>query len=323
MEYIQRVKSTVTRFKLTSAQDGLVLEFDHFWASELEPEKDTPKSIVLMIHGYGDNKPYYRPLADHLAQSQAQSNVVLYDQRQHGIYNSNKDAPYISSTDEFEADAFQALEHLRETYPTSKLYLYGHSMGGAIVSTMCLEQTDRARKLGLSGVILEAPYMDVHPDTGTWHLKLMARIVAYIYPSLILPQDLKAEFCVRDETIRQVMIDDDQRTGKCRAGTAYFFINKGHYFVQKREHWPLDIPVQLHVPFCDRVCDTRAALAFFDNIAGKHSCNAKYIYNDACHDLKSDLVDVRTEFFKNVTNYILNINTQAGNMNQESGRVHS
>jgi len=300
--------SNITEFRLTSKQDGLTLEFDHFWAQGLTPDVDKPNSIVLMIHGYGDNKPFYTPLADYIAQGASGSNVVTFDQREHGINMKDRTPPSFTDTEAYEEDVLQVLEHLRETYPETILYVYGHSMGGAIALGIGLTQPNRVRKVKVNGFILESPYLKVHADTGKWHLMTLAKILGWLMPNLTLPDELKAEYCVRDEEIRGKMMADTHRAQKCRAGTAKCFIEKGIYFDQNGKNWPKDFPVQLHVPRLDRVCDSDAAHCFFNNISEANSRNERIVYEDACHDIKADLREVREQFFENVSRYIRDSN---------------
>lgn len=310
----------VVDFDLKSRQDGLVLKLQHVWANGLEPYVDAPRSIVVMVHGYGDHREYYLPLAEHLAVSEACSNSIVYDQRGHGIYFKNNTPPSIRSTKLFEEDLLEILEHLRRQYADTILYVYGHSMGGAIAASIALLQPARVREIKIAGFIFESPFFKIHPDAGHWCLIILSKLLGHCVPGLTFPDETKPEDCVRDPTIREIMSRDTCTFSDCRADTAMFFINKATYFAENLHNWPKEFSVQLNIPFLDHVCDNAAAHKFFDCIGEKHPRNEKHVYAEACHDIKGDLDDVRKQFFDNVSRYICLVSAENIALSRKNAR---
>lgn len=80
--------------------------------------------VLLMLHGVRDVAPSLLPVAEHL---RSRYQVVLADLRGHGL----SDQPGAYAMENFLYDLYQLCEHLS---PNRPLTLFGHSLGGQIVS---------------------------------------------------------------------------------------------------------------------------------------------------------------------------------------------
>ena len=151
------------------ARDGAVLPLRSWLPDE------TPRAIVLALHGFND---YSNAFADAGA-TFAQSGIAVfaYDQRGFGAAPLRGRWP---GTDRLVDDALTATRLLRERYPGVPFYLLGESMGSAVA---VLASTRAGNSDATAdGVILLAPAvwgraeMNVFERTGLWLADLLPQV---------------------------------------------------------------------------------------------------------------------------------------------------
>jgi alpha-beta hydrolase superfamily lysophospholipase len=112
------------------------------------PESGPADAVVIALHGFNDYSNFFdgagRFLADRAIASYA------YDQRGFGASPSRGLWP---GSDVLMADLRAAIAAVRALHPGAPLYLFGESMGGAVVMTLMAEP----RPPAVDGVILAAP----------------------------------------------------------------------------------------------------------------------------------------------------------------------
>jgi len=112
------------------------------------PAQGEPHAVLIVVHGLRDHSSRYAELAEHLVgQGFA---VHSFDLRGHA--HSEGVRVYVNSFDEYLSDLGLFLEHVRQREPGRPVFLFGHSMGGAIVTLFTLE-----RKPDIQGLVLSAP----------------------------------------------------------------------------------------------------------------------------------------------------------------------
>merc|ERR1719500_1295030 len=271
-----------------------------------------PKTIVLTVHGYGDTSNYYQPLAEHLATHNIET--VTFDQRQHGI-NKKDGPPNFTNFDAFESDILQILTDLRKKFPRSKLFLYGHSMGGGIVANLGLTEKGELKTIKISGFVFEDPFLKLHPMSAKWYQKVAAKTINSVsnvlgLTSPILPgTEVNLEYVSENEEIREKMRNDVGRTAENRANVAVAFMELEEFFKNNLRKWDRDFIVSLHVAKLDRLCDRQASLDWFDRVLEKkNGKNEIKYYETEGHDLKASLDPVPTKFFENVAAFVKSVN---------------
>jgi alpha-beta hydrolase superfamily lysophospholipase len=118
---------------------------------------EEPRAVLIVVHGLRDHSSRYGELAVHLVgQGFA---VHAFDLRGHA--HSEGVRVHIDSFDEYLSDLGLFLERVREREPGKPVYLFGHSMGGAIVTLFTLE-----KKPDIQGLVLSAPAMKPGADVS-------------------------------------------------------------------------------------------------------------------------------------------------------------
>ncbi|MBR2942254.1 MAG: alpha/beta hydrolase [Clostridia bacterium] len=112
------------------------------------------KRALVIVHGYTECAEKYRELCWYFVS--AGYSVFVYDQRGHG--SSVREVEDLSVThverfDQYVDDLVQLMETVvRKRMGNAPVFLYGHSMGGAVAARMLMEKPD-----WFAGAVLNAP----------------------------------------------------------------------------------------------------------------------------------------------------------------------
>lgn len=113
---------------------------------------DTPKAIVLILHGMSEHKERYNYFLDQLAANAYLP--VIYDHRGHGkSVESPEDLGYFYSDDatSLSEDTQIVITYFKERYPNLKVILFAHSMGTLVARNYLSKYDDKITKLILCG----------------------------------------------------------------------------------------------------------------------------------------------------------------------------
>ena len=125
--------------------DGLTL-FTQRW----EPE-GAPKAAVALVHGYAEHSDRYAHVAAFLTERGYA--VHSYDQRGYGRSEGRR--AYVDTFDQYVVDLHSFMQAVRERAPGQPVFLLGHSMGGAVCATYCVDHGARPKGLALSSAALK------------------------------------------------------------------------------------------------------------------------------------------------------------------------
>ena len=155
---------TYEESKLT-ASDGLVLYTQSWCAAQ-------PKATIVLIHGISEHSTRYRHVGEYWAAHGY--TVHTMDLRGHG--RSPGKRILVRQIEEHSRDVGTLLAWARQQAPTLPLFLFGHSMGGLIVTYYTLTQSP-----DLAGVILSGPALKLNGASPL--LVAIGRIIAKVYPT--------------------------------------------------------------------------------------------------------------------------------------------
>jgi len=126
-----------------------------FWlfARSWRPASAEPHAVLVIVHGLRDHSARYGDFAEALAQRGYA--VYAFDQRGHG--RSDGRGQMVDSFDDYVIDLASFVADVRQREPGRPIYLFGHSMGGAI-ATLYTETRDPQ----IAGLVLSAPALRHH-----------------------------------------------------------------------------------------------------------------------------------------------------------------
>jgi alpha-beta hydrolase superfamily lysophospholipase len=166
------------------SRDGLEL-------SALGWAPETPKAVVVLVHGHGEHIDRYQHVAD--AFVNAGYAMQAFDLRGHG-----KSAGQRGHTPAYENlmdDIADFIGDAKKRYPGLPVFLYGHSMGGNQVINFALRSPQ-----GLKGVIATGPWLRLAFDPPAAQV-MVAKLLNNIAPSFSLASGLSQEALSRDPLV--------------------------------------------------------------------------------------------------------------------------
>ena len=176
-------------------------QLDLVWRS-WRPE--TPKGIVVIIHGLAEHSGRYQATAELLSNNGWA--VYACDLRAHGLspdlpkagrVHVNQFADYF-----MDVDAITGLA--RKQHPGLPLFVLGHSMGGLITISYALERPE-----GLAGVIISSPALATHPEfKPPALLKILVSILSVVAPRVLVDSELDTQAISRDPEVVKAYLDD-------------------------------------------------------------------------------------------------------------------
>lgn len=147
-----------------------------------DSRRDAAKGVVVIAHGVSEHSDRYRHVAARL--NEAAYDVYALDHRGHG--RSEGGGANIGRISSAVADIGTLIGIAREQSSAPKLFLLGHSMGGALALEFALE-----RQAELDGLVLSAPAAAL--EAASRFELLAGRTLSVIAPNLgVFPVDPEA-----------------------------------------------------------------------------------------------------------------------------------
>lgn len=159
---------------------------------------DGQKGVICLLHGLGEHSGRYAHWGALLNQSGY--SLLTYDLRGHG--KSGGMRGHVSSFDDYLKDTDQFLKEAEVRFPGAPCFLYGHSMGGIIVTYYILRRQPK-----LEGVIVTA----LSNKTSLQDQKvkvLLSKILGSIIPKMALSSGLIPATISRDPEVVNRYIND-------------------------------------------------------------------------------------------------------------------
>lgn len=146
------------------------------------PAAGEPKGALVIVHGLKDHGSRYGAFAEKLAARGFA--VYAWDLRGHG--DSSGDRVWVNSFEEYLGDLDHVLARVREREGDRPLFLFGHSMGGAISTLYTITRTPK-----LSGLILSAAALKRGKDVSDGVVAVTNAFASFApgLPVFALPED--------------------------------------------------------------------------------------------------------------------------------------
>lgn len=214
-----------------------------------EPETK-PKAVVGLVHGLGEHVARYSDVARALVKSGFA--VMGFDLRGHGRSGGRRG--HTPSYETLLDDLGALLERIADRYPRRPVFLYGHSLGGALAINYALRRPSRIR-----GVIATSPWLVAVVKAPPLKAAL-ARILDPILPTYtdrwaVEPKSLARDPEVGDAYERDPLVHDFVTSRMYLAAT-----EAGQWAMDNAATFPL--PLLLMHGTADRVTSWEASREF-------------------------------------------------------------
>ncbi|MEJ0106428.1 MAG: alpha/beta fold hydrolase [Bacteroidota bacterium] len=100
---------------------------------------DSPKAVVVIVHGFNSHSGYYQWTAEQLTANGFESYAIDLP----GRGNSDGERYYIADNNEIVTDIDQLVSIAKESHPNLPIFVLGHSAGGVLSALYMLEHQDR------------------------------------------------------------------------------------------------------------------------------------------------------------------------------------
>ncbi|MBD0400511.1 alpha/beta hydrolase [Flammeovirga sp. EKP202] len=163
------------------------------------PEDEKPKAIIAMIHGFGEHIERYAHVAAFFNENNY--GFIGYDQRGHGKTPGKRGV--VPSYDAVLHNVTELLSLIKEKFPDLPIFLYGHSMGGNIVSSYLLKENPSF----LKGAIVTSPWLRLAVDPPAWQEKI-GKFIGGIFKDFVIPSKLNPADLSTDLTVGEIYVKD-------------------------------------------------------------------------------------------------------------------
>ena len=210
---------------------------------------DQPVANIILVHGIGEHCARY----DHVTAFFADHHIAVYtfDQIGHGKSEGKRGAMTYDQTwgiiNEIKAELIQK-------EPAIPVFLYGHSMGGAIVLSYAYRYPEN-----LAGVIATAPAIGLaNPTSG--FMTAMARFLSKTFPNMTISNGLALDGLTHDKKIVELYQNDPLVHDKVSFKLAVDLIDKGNEILKSADKFP--VPLLLLQGTEDKLVDPKATAQF-------------------------------------------------------------
>jgi alpha-beta hydrolase superfamily lysophospholipase len=227
-------------------QDGKGVGF-HLQAWEPDAR---PKAVVALVHGLGEHIVRYSAMGEALAKDGFAA--VGFDLRGHG--RSNGPRGHTPSYEALMDDVGALLGHAALRHPRRPIFLYGHSLGGALVLNYVLRRSTK-----LQGVIASAPWLKTMLKISPLKLALV-RVLDPIIPMYSEPWGLEPAALSRDSTVGGAFTRDPLTHSRISVRMYLECMRAGLWAMEHAAELPL--PLLLMHGTADRITSWEASREF-------------------------------------------------------------
>ena len=233
----------------TILRDGITLTF-----SAVLP--DPIQMVLVIVHGLSEHRGRYQRLQLDLGKKGFAS--YAYDQR--GFGESEGSRTHMERYTDMLLDLKRVLEFVREAHPDRKVAILGHSFGGAVSATFCIDYPNAA-----DGLVLSAPAYDV--PALPFRLRFIGSLLNRLLPSRPVRYPSVPEWLSHDPAVGVAFQNDPLVQ---RAGTPRFYVEFGKMNDYLHQHGgKITLPTLILQGSQDRIVIPSGARALFERIGSE------------------------------------------------------
>jgi alpha-beta hydrolase superfamily lysophospholipase len=249
----------------------------------ISTKTENPRAFILFVHGLGEHIRRY----DHWAALLNNEGIGFtgMDLPGHGLSDGVRGhINNYSLTDEM-TDIL--VNHIKNTFPGSPVFIYGHSLGGGIVLDYILR-----KKPDFKGAIVTSPWLKLSFQPARSKI-ILATIMKSLLPGLVQPSGLVVDHISHDRAVVEKYTSDPLVHGKISVGLFYSAMNAAELSLQSAGK--LDIPLLLMHGSDDMICSPHGSREF----ASKTGKADLKIWEGGYHELHNE------PFKQEVFNYLM------------------
>lgn len=251
---------------------------------------DNPKGVVCIVHGFNEHSARYAHVAERL--NKAGYAVLAYDHFGHGKTTGKRG--HVKTYEAFLDSVQQVLSEAEKRYPGVKKFLWGHSMGGNIVTNFLLRKNSN-----ISGAIATGPLFKLGFEPPAIKV-LLAKIMVNIYPAFTEKAELDSAAISRDKEEVRKYDADKYNHGKITAGTFLSFFEAGKWALANAQN--LKVPLLLMHGTADKLTSHEGTREFAAS-APQNLVTLK-LWEGYYHELHNEPEPDRTEAINYIVDWL-------------------
>ena len=247
--------------------------------------EDKPKAVLLVAHGLAEHSGRYKNLVDYFVPKGYA--VYALDHRGHG--KSEGTRSYVDSFNDYLTDLKTFFDMVRKEHKNTKIFLFGHSLGGTIATAYAVEHQEELAGLILSGSSL-VPSTSVSPA-----LLAVAGVISALLPKMGVTL-LDASAISRDKAVVDAYVNDPLVfRGKVPARTG---AELARMWKQLPEQMPkIKLPILIMHGFADQLVNPAGSKLLYERVGSKDKTLKLYdnCYHEICNEPEREQVFVDME----------------------------
>ena len=243
-----------------------------YWQCWLPDGK--PKAILLVAHGLAEHSGRYKNLVNYFVPKGYA--VYALDHRGHG--KSEGTRSYVDSFNDYLTDLKTFFDMVRKEHKNTKIFLFGHCLGGNIATAYAVEHQEELAGLILSGSSL-VPSTSVSPA-----LLAVAGVISALLPKMGVTL-LDASAISRDKSVVDAYVNDPLVfRGKVPARTG---AELARMWKQLPEQMPkIKLPILIMHGFADQLANPAGSKLLYERVGSKDKTLKLYdnCYHEICNE---------------------------------------
>ena len=254
---------------IEQSKDGLY--YRQWPLQQNENAAESPKAVILLVHGMGEHCQRYDPLARALNKSAYV--VCSMDLPHHGRSEGKKG--HIDSFEYFQQAVLGLYQRIKKEYPTCPIYILGHSMGGLITSRFLLDHQDK-----FSGVILSGAAIEFAARPPRWQVIIITLISKIMPKAALIP--IESQLVSRDKSVVDAYDNDPLiNHNKLSAKLLVEFITTMDTVKQGAK--AINLPILIMHGDDDRIISSEGSQWLYDTVASNDKTLKRY--NGLYHEI--------------------------------------
>ena len=231
------------------------------------------KAVLILVHGHGGHSSIFNRMVDYLLEC----NYAVYGFDLRGNGRSPGQRGYVNSWSEFRQDLKAFINLVKAENPHLPLFLFGQSLGGAIVLDYTLREPD-----DIEGLILMSPALGL--GISQW-LIILSKLFSAVLPRFSLDTGIDFSACSRDPEVIAASAKDSLRHSKGTTRLATELLKTINWI--ENHATELQTPILILHGDADRVTLPENSRAFFNRITFADKEIREY--SNGYHELHQDI----------------------------------
>ncbi|XP_029457173.1 monoglyceride lipase isoform X1 [Rhinatrema bivittatum] len=269
---------------LTNA-DGQYL-FCRYWKPQT-----SPRALAFVAHGAGEHCGRY----DELAQMLTRLNFFVFAHDHVGHGQSEGDRMVVSDFQVFVRDSLQHVDLIKKEHPGLPIFIFGHSMGGAI-SILTVSE----RPSDFSGLVLISPLILPNPQSATSFKVFAAKVLNHLLPNFSLGSIDPNTISRNKKEVEAYITDPLVYHGGMKVSFGMQLLNASSRVGKALPE--ISLPVLLLHGTDDRLCDIKGSYHMMETVPSQEKMLK--VYDKAYHVLHKELPEVSSAVFKEIETWL-------------------